>query len=228
MNYTVYELEEINNVISRKYISKGEVLVEGRVINNQFNITLEQVELLLKNNIPKNEGKTQIDIMFSVSASKIQQQPVVQQFPFKVWYTTPNQTQVPIDNVPTSQTKVTFPPKQLSIVNVGESPSIQGVGPTYYNIRKPGGGFITLNFTVPQGEQYNDSWRGSSLIIDALTFSPVPNSILLGVDTNYTNDVTVRSLGAFRLQIEYLPYGFTSPINGEILRQTILSDIFTL
>ena len=228
MNYTVYELEEINNVINRKYISKGEVLVEGQVVNNQFNITLEQVELLLKNNIPKNEGKTQIDIVFIVSASKIQQQPVVQQFPFKVWYTTPNQTQVPVDNVPTTQTKITFPPKQLSIVTVGESPTMQGAGLTYYNIRKPAGGFITLNFTVPQGEDYNDSWRASSMIIDASTFSPVPNSMVAGVGTNYTNDVTVRSLGTFKLQIEYIPYGFTSPSNGEILRQTILSDIFTL
>jgi hypothetical protein len=66
------------------------------------------------------------------------------------------------------------------------------------------------------------------MIIDASTFSPVPNSMVAGVGTNYTNDVTVRSLGTFKLQIEYIPYGFTSPSNGEILRQTILSDIFTL
>ena len=40
--------------------------------------------------------------------------------------------------------------------------------------------------------------------------------------------MTINSKGVFRLQIKYYPYGFTSPIGGEVLEQIVVSDIFTL
>ena len=226
MRYTVYQLEEVNNVVSRKYISKSTITVAGQVKNNEFNVTLTEVESYFINNIPKIEGKTQIDIVFILKAYKGQEQPVEQQFPFKVWYTTPNQSQVPVSNVPTSQTSPTFPQQQLSLVRLPDSTNLQGNGFSYYNIKKPAGGYITYNFTTekPFEEQNVDNYK----ILDANTYESVNTSGGGGASTKYTNEVIVNRLGSFRLQVQYRPYGFTSPINGEILTQTILSDVFTL
>ena len=58
---------------------------------------------------------------------------------------------------------------------------------------------------------------------DIVPFNSFGNS-----GTRYTNEMTINSKGVFRLQIKYYPYGFTSPIDGEVLEQTVVSDIFTL
>jgi hypothetical protein len=228
MRYTVYELVEVNGKVTRKYISQSVMSVGGQVTNGVFNVTLNEVESYFIENIPKIEGKTQIDIVFVLSAYKGQEQPVVQQFPFKVWYTLPNQTQVPVENVPTTQTAPTFPQKQLAIVKVGEFTSIEGDGGSYYNIKKPTGGYITFNFTVPSGEEVNPQWISKAGVLDSSTYSIVPFSGSLGSNTKYTNEWILNSIGSFRIQIQYRPYGFTSPIGGEVLVQTILSDVFTL
>jgi len=228
LNYVVYELENANGKVTRKRVSQSQLTVQGQVTNGEFNITLEQVESFLTNNIPKNEGKTQIDMVFVLKAYKGEQSPVIQQFQFKLWYTLPNQTQVPVVDVPTTQTKPTFAPKQLAIVKYSESMQLGGNGFTFYNIKKPAGGYITLEFVLPPGEEYKSEWKGSSRILNATTYESVPYSGGGGINTNYTNEWTVSTIGTFRLQIEYYPYGYTSPINGEELKQTVLSQPFTL
>jgi len=228
LNYVVYELEDANGKVTRKRVSQSQVTVQGQVTNGEFNITLEQVESFLTNNIPKNEGKTQIDMVFVLKAYKGEKSPVIQQFQFKLWYTLPSQTQVPVVDVPTTQTKPTFAPKQLAIVKYGESMQLGGNGFTFYNIKKPAGGYITLQFVLPPGEEYKSEWKGSSRILNATTYESVPYSGGGGITTNYTNEWTVSTIGTFRLQIQYYPYGYTSPINGEVLEQTILSEVFTL
>jgi hypothetical protein len=226
MNYTVYQLEEVNNVTIRKYISKGVIGVDGQVTNGEFNVTLNQVQSYLVNDIPKIIGKTQIDLVFILTAYKGQEQPVTQQFPFKDWYTLPNQGQVPVDNVPTSQTALTFPPEKLSLIRISDSTDLQGNGFSYYNIKKPAGGYITYNFSTEK--PFNEQNVASTKILKATTYETVDYSGRGGTSTNYTNEITINQLGTFRLQVQYRPYGFTSPINGEVLTQTILSDVFTL
>ena len=226
MSYTVYELQEANNVVTRKLITKSLVGVNGEVTNGEFNITLTQVESYLIDSIPKIEGKTQIDLVFILKAYKGQEQPVIQQFPFRVWYTAPGQTQVPVENVPTSQTAPTFPEEKLSLIRLSDSPNLQGNGWSYYNIKKPAGGYITYNFTTEK--PFNEQNVVSSKILDANTYEVVNSGGSGGASTNYTNEITVNKLGSFRMQIQYRPYGFTSPTGGEILVQTILSDVFTL
>jgi len=226
MSYTVYQLEEVDNVVTRKYISKSTNGVGGQVTNGEFNITLTEVESYFINDIPKIEGKTQIDIVFILKAYKGQEQPVTQQFPFKVWYTLPNQSQVPVDNIPTSQTALTFPPEKLSLIRYTDYISLQGSGWSYYNIKKPVGGYITYNFSTEK--PFNEQNVVSSKILDANTYEVVNSSSSGGVSTGYTNEITINQLGSFRLQVQYRPYGFTSPINGQVLTQTILSDVFTL
>jgi len=227
MSYTVYELQDVNNTVTRKLITKSLVGVGGQVSNNEFNITLTDVESYFINDIPKIEGKTQIDLVFILKAYKGQEQPVIQQFQFKVWYTAPGQTQVPVENVPTTQTAPTFPQKQISLIKLTDSPNLQGDGWSYYNIKKPAGGYITYNFTI-DGVTFNEQNVASSKILDANTYEVINYGGSGGVSTNYTNEIIINKLGSFRLQVDYRPYGFTSPTGGEVLVQTILSDVFTL
>jgi hypothetical protein len=229
MSYVVHELGEINGVVGRKYISEGVVNVEGRVINNEFNITLNEVQGYLVNNIPKIIGKTQIDLVFILTANKLQEQPVVQQFLFKDYYTLPSQSQVPVANIPVSQTALTFPPQKISINTIGESQTLgeNGLnGLSYYNIKKPAGGYITLQLST---ENPFDSEKVVSYeILNAVTYDVVTSTLSKGETTSYTNVIETNNLGAFRLRVTYRTYGFTAPINGEVLIQSILSDVFTL
>jgi hypothetical protein len=229
MSYTVYQLEEVNNVVTRKYISKNRIGVSGQVVNGVFNVTLTDVESYFINDIPKIEGKTQIDIVFILKAYKGQEQPVVQQFPFKVWYTLPNQNQVPISNVPTSQTLPTFPQLPLSLIRLTDSVNLQGEGWSYYNIKKPAGGYITYNFTTDSQHPFKEqNVVLGSKILDASTYEIISYGGSGGPSTNYTNEITVQKIGSFRLQVQYKPYGDDKPNGGEVLTQTILSDVFTL
>jgi hypothetical protein len=227
MKYVVYELEEVNGKVTRKYISQSVKGIGGQVTNGEFNVTLTEVESYFITDIPKIEGKTQIDIVFILKAYKGQEQPVLQQFPFRVWYTSPNQSQVPVDNIPTSQTLPTFPPQQIAFIGVGDSFDLQGNGWSYYNIKKPDdAGYITYQLITEK--PFEEQWVINSRILDAATYEIVNYGGSGGASTKYTNLMTVNKLGSFRLQVQYKPYGNTSPIGGEILVQTILSDVFTL
>ena len=227
MIYAVYELKEENNVVSRTSISRSEIRVGGQVTNGEFNITLNEVESFLINDIPKNEGKTQIDLIFVLNAYKGNEPPVSQKFPFKVWYTTPNQTQVPVSNVPTTQTLPTFPPQNISIVRIGEFDTFNGNGDEFYNVKKPAGGYIT--FKLETEKPFLTQNANSPEVLNSSTYKVINTTrISSGPSTNYTLEVEPNALGGFRLQVKYRPYGFTSPPNGEVLTQTILSEVFTL
>ena len=226
MKYVVYELEEVNGKVTRKYISQNVIGVGGQVTNNEFNVNLTEVESYFISDIPKIEGKTQIDIVFILKAYKGEEQPVMQQFPFRVWYTLPNQSQVPVDNIPTSQTLPTFPPQQIAFIKIGESPNLQGNGWSFYNIKKPDGGYITYQLTTEK--PFEEPKVVSSRVLDASTYEIVSYGGSGGASTQYTNLMAVNKLGSFRLQVQYKPYGNTSPIGGEVLVQTIVSDVFTL
>jgi len=226
MKYVVYELEEVNGKVTRKYISQSVIGVGGQVSNNEFNVTLTDVESYFINDIPKIEGKTQIDIVFILKAYKGQEQPVIQQFPFRVWYTLPNQSQVPVVNVPTSQTLPTFPPQQIAFIKIGESTELQGNGWSYYNIKKPDGGYITYQLTTQ--EPFDEPKAINNRVLYAETYEIASYGGSGGASTQYTNLININKLGNFRLQVQYKPYGNTSPIGGEVLVQTIVSDVFTL
>ena len=117
--------------------------------------------------------------------------------------------------------------KQISLIKLTDSPNLQGDGWSYYNIKKPAGGYITYNFTI-DGVTFNEQNVASSKILDANTYEVINYGGSGGVSTNYTNEIIINKLGSFRLQVDYRPYGFTAPTGGEVLVQTILSDVFTL
>ena len=127
--------------------------------------------------------------------------------------------------VPKSLSK-TFPPKQLSITLADEEPTIQGNGPQFYNIKKPNGEYITFKFNTE--DPFNSQWVGSTMFVKNGSTVPLASGCVSGSDTRYTQSCTVSQLGVIRLVIEYYPYGFTSPVGGEVLKQTVTSSPFTL
>jgi hypothetical protein len=227
MNYIVKELQNVNGQVVSKVIKEGNKLISNLVTNNQFTITRNYI---ISNNLLTYTpilGKSQIDIVFILKAITSQQQPTEQQFAFKMYYTTEGQTIVPTENVPVGQTETTYPEEQLAIISQGYQDSLFGNGPTYYNIVKPGGGYLTMQFTPPVGKQINQEWIVSTKIVntnlDILRFTSTNDS-----STKYTNVLNVDGLGIFRLQIEYQPYGQQIPVNGTTLTQIVLSPSFTL
>jgi len=227
MNFVIKELENNNGRIIPKLIKQGSKPISNLVTNNQFNITKDYI---INNNLLSYTpivGKSQIDLVFVLKAISSQQVTVQQQFPFNIYYTTENQSEVPVENVPVTQTKPTYPEKAFSIVSLGYQDTLFGNGPTYYNIVKPGGGFIGMQITPPIGEEVNQDWIVSVKVIN-LNYSVLKITIENSQNTKLTNVINVSGLGQFRLQIEYQPYGTEIPTNGEVLTQTLLGPVFTL
>ena len=226
MTYVVYELVESNGTVQRKQVSQSSLFVSDQVVNNEFNVNLSQVQSYLPSNLPKIEGKTQIDCMFICKAYQGNQAPVVQQFPFKVWYTLPNQQNVPPVNVPANQTGQTLPPKKISLVPLGQSQTLFGPGNQYFNIKKNGGGYI--GFVIRPEDPYENSNFVSWSVLNANSYAEADVSGS-SIAANYSREINVNGLGAFRLQVLYKPYGNQIPnTGGNVLVQTILSDVFTL
>ena len=191
--------------------------------DNVFTITYSDIANIIinkpiepfKTTPVKNEIITVQFTLYAIAADKVKNpQPTKQSFNF---YFTRSR-----NNVATAKPK--FAEKPLSITLIGESDVIQGNGTEYFNIKKPGGGYICYKFNAPQ---FDDSNYGNKIIID-LNGYPVSASYIQGIDYKYTYVYTINSKGTFKLSIEYYPYGFTSPIGGEVLMQTVLSPPFTL
>jgi len=49
-----------------------------------------------------------------------------------------------------------------------------------------------------------------------------------GIDTKYTYKCIINSQGTFRLVVVYVPYGYTFPVGGKVLEQTVTGPPFTL
>ena len=221
MIVSVYDNTIVNNVKTQTLNRTITTPILGYVSNNTFNITYNNVADILVNNpippfktVPVKDGQT-VNIKFTVTAvptDKVKNpQNVPQSFNFNF--------------TPTPSTTPTFPEQPLSITLVGESPSLQGNGFQYFNIEKPdNSGYITFKFNAPKFEFQNYSNR---YFIDS-NGKDANYSAEGGAGTNYTTVCSLSGKGVFKLVIEYYPYGFTSPIGGEILKQTVTGPPFTL
>jgi hypothetical protein len=221
MIVSVYDNTIVNNVRTQTLNRTVTTPILGYVSNNTFNITYNNVADILVNNpipefktVPVKDGQT-VNLKFTVTAvptDKVKNpQNVPQSFNFNF--------------TPTPSTTPTFPEQPLSIVLVGESPSLQGNGFQYYNIKKPdNSGYITFKFNAPNFDLQN---QGTVQYLNS-NGEIAAYSCLGGIDTKYTNECTLSGKGVFKLQIEYYPYGFTSPIGGQELKQTVTGPPFTL
>jgi len=224
MNISVFNEVITNNTKTEKLNREAKTILSNNVINNVFNITYSEVADILINKpiepfktLAIKEGQI-VKIQFvvhAIAADKVKYpKPVEQAFSFN--FTRSG------NNVTTK--KLTYPEKPLSITLIGESDVIQGNGTEYFNIKKPAGGYITYKFNAPE---FKDADYGDNIIVD-LDGYPVPAPKIQGIDYKYTYVYTVNSKGTFNLKISYLPYGYTAPIGGEVLVQTVLSPPFTL
>ena len=223
MNISVFDVLTSNNNTTQRLNVQVTIKNNNFVNNNTFTITRDDITTILTTSEPFKTTpikSTQIvTIQFNILANagdKVKYpQPTVQSFNFNYSDGT-SSTPTPAKN--------TFPEQPLSITYVGESSFIQGDGPEYFNIKKSGGGYITYKFNAPK---FEDSNMVSKIVIgsDGL---PVSASYLLGSDTKYTYLWTINSLGKFNFVVEYLPYAYTSPNGGEVLKQTVVSPPFTL
>ena len=221
MIVSVYDNTIVNNVKTQTLNRTITTPILGYVSNNTFDITYNNVADILVNNpippfktVPVKDGQT-VNIKFTVTAvptDKVKNpQNVPQSFNFNF--------------TPTPSTTPTFPEQPLSITLVGESPSLQGNGFQYYNIKKPdNSGYITFKFNAPNFDLQN---QGTVQYLNS-NGEIAASSCLGGIDTKYTNECTLSGKGVFKLQIEYYPYGFTSPIGGQVLKQTVTGPPFTL
>ena len=221
MIVSVYDNTIVNNVRTQTLNRTVTTPILGYVSNNTFNITYNNVADILVNNpipdfktVPVKDGQT-VNLKFTVTAvptDKVKNpQNVPQSFNFNF--------------TPTPSTTPTFPEQPLSIVLVGESPSLQGNGFQYFNIKKPdNSGYITFKFNAQKFEYQNYSNR---YFIDS-NGKDASYSAEGGADTNYTTVCSLSGKGVFKLVIEYYPYGQTSPIGGQVLKQTVTGPPFTL
>jgi len=221
MKVSVFDVTDSNNVKTQTLNQQADTILTNNVNQNVFKITYQQIaDLLINkpispfNNVPiKNTQivKIQLDISASAEDKEKNPQPVLQSFNFKY-------------KDETITKKPTFAEQPLSITLVGESPNLQGNGWQYFNIKKPAGGYITFIFNAPA---FDESKYGFKTFVDK-NGNGIFYSMVGGIDTKYTYLSNIDSLGTFKLSVEYYPYGFTSPINGEVLKQTVFSPLFTL
>jgi hypothetical protein len=101
-------------------------------------------------------------------------------------------------------------------------------GPDYYNIKKPAGGYITLQFTCTKLINKSGVEVYSIPSIDKQNITIVNNS-----DTKYTNVVTVDGLGNFQAKVpytseDYVVTDITSSQFGKPISAGAVSPPFTL
>jgi hypothetical protein len=221
MVVSVYDNNVVNNLKTKTLNRTVKIPIIGYVSKNVFNITHENLQVMLVS-YPIEEFKASpitptqtAQIKFTIVAAPtdraINIQDVTQSFNFDF---RPAQTTIP-----------TFAEVAASIVLVGESPTLQGNGFDYFNVKKSdNSGYITFKFNVIN---FSDNNYGPKEIL-SYDGQFVSFSMVGGPNTKYTNECIIPGKGVFKLQIEYYPYGLTAPIGGQVLKQTVIGPPFTL
>jgi len=221
MIVSVYDNTIVNNVKTQTLNRTVTTPISGYVTNNIFNITYNNVADILVNNpipefktVPVKDGQT-VNLKFTVTAiptDKVKNpQNVPQSFNFNF--------------TPTPSTTPTFAPLPSSITYLGESPTLQGNGWQYFNVKKPdNSGYITFQFNISSFSEQNYADR----YFEDANGNRASANVEGGIDTKYTNLCQISGKGTFKLVVKYTPYGYTSPPNGQVLIQTVTGPPFTL
>lgn len=235
MAISVYETKTINNVPTQKLKTNVEYPLSSYVVNNIFTITRENVKTLLFDTpippfdkTPINPGEVVL-IQFVITAFALDKvkypQPVTQSFNFVY--------NKPILSAPLSPASIAasiLANQPGSIVKVAESNS-GGLpdfnGPSYYNIKKPAGGYITFQFVCPNLLSVKSPTIVAIPSLDSATITINNNP-----GTKYTNVIDVNNLGTFQMVIYYTSSDlkWTSPFTNliEPLQGNVSSPPFTL
>jgi hypothetical protein len=221
MVVSVYDNNVVNNLKTKTLNRTVTIPIIGYVSKNVFNITHENLQVILVS-YPIEEFKVSpitptqtAQIKFTIVAAPtdraINIQDVTQSFNF--------------DFRPTQTTIPTFAEVAASIVLIGESPTLQGNGPQFFNIKKPdNNGYITFQFNTPSFQEQN---YVEIYFLDS-DGDKASSSRLVDTQTRYTYEYTLTGKGVFKLIVKYRPYGLKSPVNGQVLTQTVVGPPFTL
>jgi hypothetical protein len=235
MTVSVFNRTVVNNNTTQTLKTTVETTLSNYVVNNIFAITHDNIKTLLFDTpiVPFNTTPIKPDevvsIQFVITADAVDKvkypQPTIQSFNFV--YNKPV-TDSPLS--PAALLASVLNAQPGSLIRVGETfsgglPDYNGT--SYYNVKKPAGGYITFRFVCP-----------NLLTIKSPNVAALPSTdnqtivITNGTDTKYTNVIEVKNIGAFQMSIDYTSSDlkWTNPNTNsvELVTGTVTSPPFTL
>ena len=235
MTVSVFNRTVVNNNTSQTLKTTVETTLSNYVVNNIFTITHDNIKTLLFDTpiVPFNTTPIKPDevvsIQFVITADAVDKvkypQPTIQSFNFVY--------NKPVTDSPSSPAALlasVLNNQPGSLVKVGETfsgglPNYNGT--SYYNIKKPAGGYITFRFVCP-----------NLLTVKPPTVTAIPSlddaTIIItnNEGTKYTNVIEVKSLGTFQLGVRYTSddLKWTSPFTNliELVQGGVTGPPFTL
>ena len=229
MFVSVYDNNVVNNVNTQTLNRSVTTTITGYVSNNTFTMTNTDVEnILIKNPIdefkpvPVSYGQT-VRLKFEITSTPTDKtknpQDVSQTFEFN--FIPPS----PI-NAPASVVSSLLNNQPGTLIKVYESNDVNLPdynGSSYYNIKKPAGGYITYRF-----ECSNLLTTSPPRVIALPNMTDATIVVTNTPDTKYTNVIEVKTLGRFELKISYTSDDLKLPIPNSSTTQLITGTVTSL
>jgi hypothetical protein len=229
MFVSVYDNNVVNNVNTQTLNRSVTTTITGYVSNNTFTMTNTDVEnILIKNPIdefkpvPVSYGQT-VRLKFEITSTPTDKtknpQDVSQTFEFN--FIPPS----PI-NAPASVVSSLLNNQPGTLIKVYESNDVNLPdynGDSYYNIKKPAGGYITYRF-----ECSNLLTTSPPRVIALPNMTDAAIVVTNTPDTKYTNVIEVKTLGRFELKISYTSDDLKLPIPNSTTTQLITGTVTSL
>ena len=212
MVVSVFNETKSNNTVTRTLERSVETFITKYVNNNVFTITHNDVaDIIINrpisefNQTPVKDGQV-ILIQFTVRANAVDKiknpQPTSQSFNY-VFISSRYTNSTTTSNATASNVNESRP-GSLVIVSETQSGGIPNYnGENYYNIKKPAGGYITLQFSCT-----NLVTKGAFSLYSIPDLNKQTITIVNNSDTKYTNVVTFNNLGTFQAEVEYTSTDF--------------------
>jgi hypothetical protein len=235
MTVSVFDRKVVNNNTTQTLKTTVETTLSNYVVNNIFTITHDNIKTLLFDTpiVPFNKTPIKPDevvsIQFVITADAVDKvkypQPTIQSFNFV--YNKPV-TDSPLS--PAALLASVLNAQPGSLIKVGETfsgglPDYNGT--SYYNVKKPAGGYITFRFVCP-----NLLTIKSPNVVAIPSLDDTTIVITNGTDTKYTNVIEVKNIGAFQMSVDYTSSDlkWTNPNTQqvELITGTATSPSFTL
>ena len=209
MTVSTFDVTTINNRTVQTLKTTIETTISNYVVNNVFTITNENIKNILFDNPISpfdtkkiNPGQV-VSIQFVIQANAVDKvkYPQTTEQSFNFYYNKPVTSSSLTGLSPAELLSKILENQPGSLVKVGESNNVDlpnYSGPSYYNIKKPAGGYITYRFVC-----------SGLLTIQPPTVTAIPSldeatiTITNNSGTKYTNVIEVKNLGTFQLGVRY-------------------------
>jgi hypothetical protein len=209
MTVSTFDVKTTNNRVIETTSGTFETTISNYVVNNIFTITNENIKnILFDNPIPpfdtnKIKPGQVVRIQFVIKANAVDKikNPQATEQSFNFNYNKPVTGSSLIGLSPAELLSKVLETQPGSLVKVGESNNVDlpnYSGPSYYNIKKPAGGYITYRFDCPNliSVKAPTVVAIQSLVDATIIITNTPN-------TKYTNVIEVKNLGTFQIEVRY-------------------------